>query len=386
MSAREQAAPAAYLKFAGPDLDEATITGVAGVLRSGQITSGPWVTRFERQLEGFCGGRPVRVLTSATAAIEVALQLCGVGPGDEVITGAQSFFTVLNMIVKVGASPVFVDCDLVTRNIDLAQVESAITPRTKAIIPTHFPGALVDLDAVYALARRHGLRVIEDAALVLGSRWRGQNVGAVGDIVTFSFHPNKNATSIEGGALVVNDQDEAQRVETLRFHGISHLPDRTRDVAFPGGKFNLPDVNARIGHAQIERLPEFLAKRRALVDRYFARFATEPACVLPPRPAGADDGHSWNMFCVLLPLERMTIDRNGFRNAMEARGIGTGVSYEALHLCTLGRRFGGREGQHPNAERIARETVTLPLHTGLLQADVDRVCEAAAAIIAAAGK
>src|ERR1700704_6091907 len=364
MTAREQPVEAAYLKFAGPDLDEATIAGVAEVLRSGQITSGPWVTRFERQLEGFCGGRPVRVLTSATAAIEVALQLCGVGPGDEVITVAQSFFTVLNMIVKVGATPVFVDCDLVTRNIDLAQVEAAITPRTKAIIPTHFPGALVDMEAVYALAKRRGLRVIEDAALVLGSRWRGQNVGAVG----------------------VNDQDEARRVEILRFHGISHLPDRTRDVAFPGGKFNLPDVNARIGYAQIERLPEFLAKRRVLVDRYFARFATDPACVLPPRPAGVDDGHSWNMFSILLPLERLTIDRNGFRNAMEARGIGTGVSYEALHLCTLGRRFGGRDSQHPNAERIARETVTLPLHTGLREADVDRVCEAAAVIIAAAGK
>jgi dTDP-4-amino-4,6-dideoxygalactose transaminase len=385
MSAREQAAQTAYMKFAGPDLDEATILGVAEVLRSGQITSGPWVARFERQLEAFCGGRPVRVLTSATAAIEVALQLCGIGPGDEVITGAQSFFTVLNMIVKTGATPVFVDCDLVTRNIDLAQVEAAITPRTKAIIPTHFPGALVDLDALYALARRRGLRVIEDAALVLGSRWRGANVGAVGDIVTFSFHPNKNATSVEGGALVVNDQTEARRIETLRFHGISHLPDRTRDVAFPGGKFNLPDVNARIGYAQIERLPEFLAKRRMLVERYFARFATDPACVLPPRPAG-DDGHSWNMFCVLLPLTRMSIDRNGFRNAMEERAIGTGVSYEALHLCTLGRRFGGREGQFPNAERIARETVTLPLHTRLEEADVDRVCEAAAAIVAGAGK
>jgi dTDP-4-amino-4,6-dideoxygalactose transaminase len=385
MSAREQPREAAYLKFAGPDLDEATIAGVAEVLRSGQITSGPWVTRFERQLEAFCGGRPVRVLTSATAAIEVALQLCGIGPGDEVITGAQSFFTVLNMIVKVGATPVFVDCDLVTRNIDLGQVEAAITPRTKAIIPTHFPGALVDLDAVYALAKRRGLRVIEDAALVLGSRWRGQNVGAVGDIVTFSFHPNKNATSIEGGALVVNNQDEVRRAETLRFHGIRYLPDRTRDVAFPGGKFNLPDVNARIGYAQIERLPEFLARRRMLVDRYFARFETEPACVLPQRQA-ADDGHSWNMFSILLPPARLKIDRNGFRNAMEARGIGTGVSYEALHLCTLGRRFGGREGQHPNAERIARETVTLPLHTGLSEADIDRVCEAAAAIIAAAGK
>jgi dTDP-4-amino-4,6-dideoxygalactose transaminase len=386
LSARQQPREAAYLKFAGPDLDEATIAGVAEVLRSGQITSGPWVTRFERQLEAFCGGRPVRVLTSATAAIEVALQLCGVGPGDEVITAAQSFFTVLNMIVKVGATPVFVDCELVTRNIDLAAVEAAITPRTKAIIPTHFPGALVDLDAVYALAKRHGLRVIEDAALVLGSRWRGQNVGAVGDIVTFSFHPNKNATSIEGGALVVNDQDEARRAETLRFHGIRYLPDRTRDVAFAGGKFNLPDVNARIGCAQIERLPEFLAKRRMLVDRYFARFETDPACVLPPRPASADDGHSWNMFSVLLPLDRLKIERSDFRSAMEAHGIGTGVSYEALHLCTLGRRFGGREGQHPNAERIARQTVTLPLHTKLIEADIDRVCEAAAAIIAAAGK
>ncbi len=385
MSAREQAAQAAYLKFAGPDLDEATILGAADVLRSGQITSGPWVARFERQLEAFCGSRPVRVLTSATAAIEVALQLCGIGPGDEVITGAQSFFTVLNMIVKVGATPVFVDCDLITRNIDLAQVEAAITPRTKAIIPTHFPGALVDLDVLYALARRRGLRVIEDAALVLGSRWRGANVGAIGDIVTFSFHPNKNATSIEGGALVVNDEAEARRAETLRFHGIRYLPDRTRDVDFAGGKFNLPDVNAWIGYAQLERLPAFLATRRTLAERYFARFATEPACVLPPRPQG-DDGHSWNMFNVLLPLAHLSIDRAGFRAAMEQRAIGTGVSYEALHLCTLGRRFGGREGQFPNAERIARETVTLPLHTRMREADVDRVCEASAAIIAGAGR
>jgi dTDP-4-amino-4,6-dideoxygalactose transaminase len=290
------------------------------------------------------------------------------------------------MIVKVGATPVFVDCDLVTRNIDLDAVEAAITPRTKAIIPTHFPGALVDLDAVYALAKRRGLRVIEDAALVLGSRWRGQNVGAVGDVVTFSFHPNKNATSIEGGALVVNDEDEVRRVEALRFHGIRTLPDRTRDVDFPGGKFNLPDVNARIGWAQLERLPAFLARRRALVDRYFARFATDPACVLPPRPVGEDDGHSWNMFNVLLPLARLSIDRSGFRAAMEQRAIGTGVSYEALHLSTLGRRFGGRDGQFPNAERIARETVTLPLHTRLQETDVDRVCEAAAAITAAAGR
>jgi dTDP-4-amino-4,6-dideoxygalactose transaminase len=372
----------AYLKFASPQLDEATIAGVGEVLRSGQIASGPWVQKFEAQLSAFCGERPVRALTSATAAVEVALQLCGIGAGDEVITSAQSFFTVLNMIVKVGATPVFVDCELVTRNIDLRQVEAAITPRTRAIIPTHYPGALVDMDALFALAQRHGLRVIEDAALVFGSRWKGQNIGAFGDLTTFSFHPNKNITSIEGGALVVTDEAAAKRVEALRFHGISYLPDRTRDVAFPGGKFNLSDVNARIGCAQLARLVEFLARRRLLVERYFARLATDPACVLPPRPsAAADDGHSWNMFCVLLPLDALTISRQAFRDALHECGIATGVSYEALHLCTLGRSFGGREGRFPNAERIARETVSLPLHAGMTESDVDRVCAAVGMVI-----
>ena len=378
---------AGYLKFAGPLLDDATIAGVDEVLRSGHIASGPWVQKFEAQLSAFCGGRPARALTSGTAAVEVALQLCEIGPGDEVISSAQSFFTVLNMIVKVGATPVFVDCDLVTRNIDLAQVEAAITSRTRAIVPTHYPGSLVDMDALLALARRRGIRVIEDAALVIGSRWKGRNVGAFGDLTTFSFHPNKNITSIEGGALVVNDAAEAKHVESLRFHGITYLSDRTRDVAFPGGKFNMPDVNARIGYSQLERLPEFLARRRALVDRYFARLATDPPCVLPPRPdADADGASSWNMFCVLLPLDRLTISRKAFRDALETRGIGTGMSYEALHVCTLGRRHGGREGQFPNAERIARETVALPLHAGMSEADVDRVCATVAEVLAAARK
>jgi dTDP-4-amino-4,6-dideoxygalactose transaminase len=370
------------LKFASPLLDEETIAGVADVLRSGQITSGPWVDKFESALSEFCGGRPVRLLTSATAAVEVALQLAEIGPGDEVITCAQSFFTVLNMIVKVGATPVFVDCDLVTRNLDLAQVEARIGPRTRAIMPTYWPGSLPDLDALHALAARRSVRVIEDAALVIGSQWKGRNVGAFGDLVTFSFHPNKNITSIEGGALVLNHAAEARRVETLRFHGIERLPDGTRNVGFPGGKFNLPDVNARIGIAQLARLPEFLAQRRALVERYFERFATDPPCVLPPRPRPGD-GQSWNMFCVLLPLEHLDIDRKGFRDALAAEGIASGVSYEALHLSALGRRFGYHRGDLPNTERIAESTGTLPLHVAMTAADVDRVCAACAGIIAA---
>lgn len=368
------------IKFAGPQIDEATIEGVADVLRSGHITSGPWVERFEAALSAHCEGRPVRALTSATAAVEVALQMAGIGAGDEVITCAQSFFTVLNMIVKVGAKPVFVDCDLVTRNIDLDQVAARIGPRTRAIIPTHWPGSLVDLDALYALAERHGLRVVEDAALVLGSRWKGRPIGAVGDLVTFSFHPNKNITSIEGGAIVCNDADEARRIDTLRFHGIERLPDGTRDVGFPGGKFNLPDVNARIGVAQLAQLPAFLAARRALVERYFARFRTTPACTLPPRPADGD-GQSWNMFCVLLPLDAMRMSRKAFRDALAQRGIATGVSYEALHLSTLGRRFGYQRGDFPITERIAEQTLTLPLHAGLRVEDVDTVCEACAEVM-----
>ena len=375
-------AAAAALKFASPVIDEATIAAVGDVLRSGHITSGPWVERFEAALSVFCAGRPVRAVTSATAAVEIALQLAGIGPGDEVITCAQSFFTVLNMIVKVGATPVFVDCDLVTRNIDLGQVEARMGPRTRAIIPTHWPGSLVDMDALHALARARGLRVIEDAALVIGSRWKTIPVGAFGDLVTFSFHPNKNMTSIEGGALVCNDADEARRVDILRFHGIERLPDGTRDVGFPGGKFNLPDVNARIGLAQLERLPVFLEQRRALVVRYFERFATDPACVLPPRPADGD-GQSWNLYGILLPLDRLTLSRKAFRDRLAERGIATGVSYEALHLSTLGRRYGYRRGDLPNAERIADSTVTLPLHAAMSPADVDRVCEACTSIIAA---
>jgi len=372
-----------YLKFAGPVLDEATISGVADVLRSGWITSGPWVQKFEQALMQFCGGRPVKAVTSATAAIEIALQLAGVGPGDEVIAPAQSFFTTLNMIAKVGARPVFVDCDLVSRNVDLAQVEAAITPRTRAIMPTHWPGSLVDLDALYALAKRRSLRVIEDAALVMGSQWKGRNVGAIGDLVVFSFHPNKNMTTIEGGALVVNDGVEATRVNALRFHGITYRDDRTRDVAFAGGKFNLPDVNARIGVAQLEALPGFLAKRRALVARYFERFATEPSCLLPCAPREGD-GQSWNMFSVLLPLAEMAVTRQQLRATLEVKGIGTGVSYEALHLSTLGRGYGYKEGDFPVTERIARETLTLPLHAAMTEADVDRVCATTAAAIAAA--
>jgi dTDP-4-amino-4,6-dideoxygalactose transaminase len=374
-----------YLPFARPSIDEESIAGVAEVLRSGWIASGPNVLKFEQALSAYHEGRPARVVTSATAALELALQVAGVGPGAEVITSAMSFFAAPNMIVKVGARPVFVDCNLATRNIDFDQVEASITPRTRAIMPTHFAGLPVDIERLYAIAHKHGLRVIEDAALAIGSRWRGRRIGAFGDLVVLSFHPNKNMTTIEGGALLMSDAAEVKLFEKLRFHGIVRLPDGTRDVELAGGKFNLPDVNARIGLAQLARLEEFNAARRALAARYFANLRTDPQCVLPAHAhAGEGEGHSWNMFCVLLPLERLDITRAQFIGAMHARGIGIGISYEALHLTTLSRGFGYREGDFPNAERISRETVTLPLFPSMSDGDVDRVCEAVAGILAGA--
>jgi dTDP-4-amino-4,6-dideoxygalactose transaminase len=192
-------------------------------------------------------------------------------------------------------------------------------------------------------------------------------------------------TTIEGGALLLSDEAEVKLFEKLRFHGIVRLPDGTRDVDIAGGKFNLPDVNARIGLGQLARLDEFNAARRLLAARYFANLRTDPQCTMPGRAhAGEEEGHSWNMFCVLLPLERLTITRKQFIDAMHERGIGVGISYEALHLTTLCRGFGYRAGDFPNAERIGRETVTLPLFPAMSPNDVDRVCQAVADILAGA--
>ena len=364
------------LNFAQPQLDEATIAAVAEVMRSNWIASGQHVLALEKELSATFGNRPTRVVTSATGAMEIALQVCGIGRGDEVITSAQSFFSTMNMIVKVGAKPVFVDCDLVTRALDLAQVEAAITPATRAIMPTHFPGALVDMDALLALARKHKLRVIEDAALVQGSEWQGRPIGSFGDIATLSFHPNKNMTTIEGGAIVVNDEAEAKQVEILRFHGIVRLPDETRDVAVAAGKFNMSDVSAVIGRHQLRELPRFLARRTELAAHYFGTFPAVPGAVLPPQGVA---GQSWNMFCVLLPFDQLGRTRMQFRADMRAQGIATGVSYEACHLTSVGLGLGYREGQFPIAERIAAETVSLPLHASMTVEDVDRVCRAVAA-------
>jgi hypothetical protein len=370
---------APFLPFARPTIDEDTIAGVADVLRSGWITTGPQVAAFEKALSDYLGGRTVRAFTHATGALEVALQVCGIGPGDEVIVPAMTFAATANVVLRVGARPVFVDVERASRNIDLDQAEAAITPRTRAIMPVHFGGLPADLDRIYALARRRGLRVVEDAAHAIGTVYNGRRVGSFGDLVCFSFHPNKNMTTIEGGAISLAGGEDAGAVDLHRFHGLRRDPDGGADVLLPGGKYNLSDVSARIGIAQLARLEVFNARRRELVARYFERMRTDPPMELPAR---GDSGHSWHMFAPLLPLDRLRIGRGDFIRAMHDRGIGVGVHYPAPHLFSAYRTLGWRAGQFPNAEEIGKRTVTLPLFPSMADGDVDRVCTAAAQVLA----
>jgi len=369
------------LPFTRPSIDEETIAAVAEVLRSGWLASGPKVAQLEAELSAYLGGRPVRTQTSATAGLEMALLACGIGPGDEVITPALSFVATANVILRVGARPVFVDVGLDSRNIDLEQAEAAITPRTRAILPVHFAGLPVDMERLYAIAGRHGLRVIEDAAHAIGSAWQGRRIGSFGDLVCFSFHPNKNMTTIEGGAISGGSPEEVKAIELHRWHGqVKSGPDGF-DTLLPGGKYNLSDVAAAVGLGQLRSLERFNARRRELVARYYELWGRDAPLRLPER---GDDGHSWHVFTPLLPLPKLTISRAQFMEAMKARGIGVGVHYPAIHLFSAYRALGFRPGQFPNAERIGRETVTLPLFPAMELRDVERVVATANAVLAEA--
>jgi dTDP-4-amino-4,6-dideoxygalactose transaminase len=368
------APPASFLPFARPTIDEETIAGVADVLRSGWITSGPQVKAFEARLSEYCGGRPVRAFNSGTCTMEIALRIASVGPGHQVITTPLTWVATSNVVLEVGARPVFADIDPVTRNLDLDRVAAAITPATRAIIPVDLAGLPVDRDRLYALAAQHHLRVVEDAAQAFGSEWQGRRIGACGDLVSFSFHSNKNITTSEGGCLVLNDEREARLAEQYRLQGVVRTGYDGMEVELVGGKFNLTDVAARIGLGQLPHLEAVTARRRELARAYFAAFDTPAARALGLRLPVTDFTNSnWHMFQVVLPEERLTIPRAEVMARMHAGGIGTGVHYPAVHLFALYRRLGWKPGDFPHAEYAGRNILTLPLFPAMTAADVQRV-------------
>ena len=364
-----------FLPFTRPTIDEDMIRAVGDVLRSGWITTGPQVAGLESDLAAYIGGnRQVRVLTSATGALEIALKVLGIGPGDEVLVPAMTFVATANVVQRLGATVRFVDVGLRSRNAAAEAFASAIGPKTKALMPVHFAGLPCDMQAINALARERGLRVVEDAAHAIGSAAGGARLGSFGDIACFSFHPNKNMTTVEGGAIVYGDTTLSAPIEAERWHGGVKDADGQVDVVAAGGKYNLTDVAASLGRAQLRHLDAWNERRRLLVGRYFERLEPRlPADWLPER---GDNGHSWHIFAPLLPFASLGFSRIEFIRRMKERGLGVGIHYQAVPALSFYRQLGHDPARYPNAARIGAETVTLPLFPAMSVADVDRVCDA----------
>jgi dTDP-4-amino-4,6-dideoxygalactose transaminase len=372
-----------FLPFSRPTIDEETIAAVGEVLRSGWITTGPKNQAFEALLSEYFGGRPVRTFNSGTCTMEIALRIAGIGPGDEVITTPISWVATANVIIEVGATPVFADIDPVTRNIDLDKVEAAITPRTKAIIPVYLSGLPVDMDRLYAIASKHNLRVVEDAAQALGSRWNGKPIGAFGDFVSFSFQANKNITTGEGGCLVLNNAEEARLAEKYRLQGVTRSGVDGIDVDVLGGKYNMSDIMATIGLGQMKNLEKLTAHRAALAQHYFDCFGPDfeekYGAQLPVKAFGTSN---WHLFQIILPDNGPGTRAEFMTRLQKEHNVGTGYHYAPIHLFTMYRERGFKEGQFPVSEKIGRLTVTLPMFNAMTIADVERAVAAVKAVLA----
>lgn len=377
-----------FLPFSRPSISAEAIAEVVACLNSGWITTGPRVQQFERDLMRYLGARRCLVLSSATAGLHLALAALEFEQGDEVITTPLTFVATLNTIVLAGGRPVLVDIDPETLNIDVSQIAAAITPRTRAIVPVHFAGLPVDLDPIYRIAEQHGLRVVEDAAHAIGAAYKGKSIGGFGDTQVFSFHPNKNMTTGEGGCVTTADAELADRIARLRFHGIDRDAwnrfgrdgSQHYEVAVPGYKYNMMDIQAALGIHQLRALDAFIARRHALAQRYQARLAGWEQWTLPQAPA-YEHKHAWHLYAPRLNPEIAGTDRDGFMAAMKARGIGTGLHYACAHLYACYReRFGFRPGQFPCAEYAAARIVSLPLFASMTDADLERVVGAMAEI------
>lgn len=368
----------AFIPFTRPSFNQETIEAVAEVLRSGWVTSGPKLVEFETALSEYFGGRPVRCFANGTATMKIALQVAGIGAGDEVITTPISWVATSNVILSVGAKPIFVDIDPQTRNIDLHKAVKAISPKTKAIMPVYLAGLPVDMDELYAIAKQHQLRIIEDAAQAFGSQWRGKRIGSFGDLVSFSFQANKNLTTVEGGCLVLNNEAEAKLAEKFRLQGLTRQGMDGMDVDVLGGKDNLTDVNAVIGLQQLKQLPSYQTRRTALARQYFDAFRAELKShdlenLAIELPVENDTASNWHMFQVVLPLDQLDCDRAQIMTELKELGIGTGVHYPIITGFTLYKDLGYQAADTPIAERIGRSILTLPLFPGMADEDISRI-------------
>ncbi|MEQ9879974.1 UDP-4-amino-4-deoxy-L-arabinose aminotransferase [Pectobacterium aroidearum] len=374
-----------FLPFSRPNMGEEEIAAVAEVLRSGWITTGPKCQQLEQAFCQQVGCRQAIAVSSATGGMHVTLMALGIGPGDEVITPSQTWVSTVNIITLLGAEPVMVDVDRHTLMVRPQDVEAAITPKTKAIIPVHYAGAPADLTALRALSERYGIPLIEDAAHAVGTQYRDEWIGARGTAI-FSFHAIKNITCAEGGMVVTDDEALAERIRSLKFHGLGvDAFDRQRqgrkpqaEVVTPGFKYNLADINAAIALVQLDKLPAINARRQQLAARYLTQLRS-----LPLQPLSVPDYphlHAWHLFMVRVDETQCGISRDSLMAELQTRGIGTGLHFRAVHT----QKYYRERYPHlhlPETEWNSASLMTLPLFPDMQDSDVDRVVAALTSIL-----
>jgi dTDP-4-amino-4,6-dideoxygalactose transaminase len=376
----------AFIPFALPEIGEDEIAEVVDTLRSGWVTTGPKAKRFEQDFAAFLGDPALHCMAvnSATAGLHLALEALGIGPGDEVITTTHTFTATAEVVRYLGADVVLVDIDPATLCIDIAAVEAAITPRTKAVMPVHYAGLAADMPALLALTNKHGLKVVEDAAHALPTTCGGALVGTLGsDVTVFSFYANKTITTGEGGMVVTRDAALAKRIQVMRLHGMSRdafdrftakVPSWYYEIVAPGFKYNLTDIAAAMGIHQLRRAHEFRARRSHIALAYNAAFAGLP--VITPPVAQAANLHAWHLYVLRLG-PAAPIDRNTLIERLFAAGIGCSVHYIPLHLQPYWReRYALRPEQFPHSQHAYEQMLSLPIHTRMSEADVQRVVAA----------
>jgi dTDP-4-amino-4,6-dideoxygalactose transaminase len=371
-----------FLVFGAPVIGEEEIAEVVECLRSGWLGTGPRVARFEQAFATYKGvpESHAAAVNSCTAALHLSLLACGLEPGDEVITTALTFCATVNAIIHSGATPVLADVDPVTLNLDPEDVERRITPRTRALLPVHFAGRPCNMDALMAIAARHGLKLIEDCAHAIETEYKGRKAGTFGDFGCFSFYVTKNMVTGEGGLVIARNNDDIGRVKMLALHGMSRDAwRRFSDAGYKhyqvvecGFKYNMMDIQAAIGIHQLARVEANREKRLAIWERYQEALADIP--VTRPAAPEPDTRHALHLYTILIDEERTGISRDAFLDAMTGRKIGVGVHYLSIAEHPFyQQRFGWRPDECPNAMRIGRQTVSLPLTPGLGQQDIEDV-------------
>ncbi len=385
----EKPARASFLPFSTPAIGEEEAAEVRHSMLSGWLTTGPKTEKFTNDFLAYVNAPYGVALNSATAGLHIAQAVAGLKPFDEVITSPLTFTATANTTLHVGAKPVFCDIDLNTYNMDPAALADAVSPNTRAVIPVHFAGLPCDLDAIHAVARKCGAIVIEDAAHSVGAEYKGRKLGALSDMTVFSFHPNKNMTTGEGGLVSFSDEKYLKPLTILGFHGIdktswTSYPDRVvqdYDVVEAGFKYNMLDIQAAIGIHQLKKLDGFNARRAEIAEYYKRELAEIDELHIPQLPA-YEHRHAWHLFCPLVKTEKLKITRADFMNELKALNIGTGLHYRAIHEHPLYQRLGFKLGMFPKAEYAGQRIVSLPLFPKMTDGDAESVVKAVKYVIA----